>query len=99
MEPKCLWGSRCISEGKQLFGTGINLRLERAKPGMRGSNLKLCWESFRWGIRKPFLSDSGDAVAQLPREVLESPSLEPLNSGDVALRDTVRGHGGMGCTR
>jgi len=31
------------------------------------------------------------------REVMESPSLEVLKShGDVALRDVVSGHGGMG---
>ena len=38
-----------------------------------------------------------NALAQLPREVGESLSLEVLNShGDVALRDMVSGHGGMG---
>jgi len=36
-------------------------------------------------------------VAQLPREVRESPSLEVLkNHGDVALRDVGSGHGGDG---
>jgi len=35
------------------------------------------------------LRKSGDAVAQLPREVFE-------NRGDVALRDVGRGHSGMG---
>ena len=34
-------------------------------------------------------------MAQLPREVVGSPSLEVLqNHGDVALRDMVSGHGG-----
>ena len=34
-------------------------------------------------------------MAQLHREVVESPSLEVLNyHGDVALRDVVSGHGG-----
>ena len=34
-------------------------------------------------------------MAQLPRKVLQSPSLEVLkNCVDVALRDVVSGHGG-----
>ena len=34
-------------------------------------------------------------MAQLPREVVGSPSLEVFqNYGDVALKDTVSGHGG-----
>ena len=36
-------------------------------------------------------------MAQLPREVVESPSLEVIQDrGDVALRDVVSGHGGVG---
>ena len=43
------------------------------------------------------LSKGGDAVAQLPREVVGSPSLEVFqNRGDVALRDVGSGHGGVG---
>jgi len=38
-------------------------------------------------------------VAQLPREVVGSPSLEAFqNHGDVALRDVGSGHGGSGLT-
>ena len=42
---------------------------------------------------------SGDRLAQLPRGVVGSPSLEVFkNRGDVALRDVVGGHtrGGLG---
>ena len=36
-------------------------------------------------------------MAQLPREVVGSLSMEGFHShGDVALRDVVSGHGGMG---
>ena len=43
------------------------------------------------------LQKVGDAVAQLPRKVVGSPSLEVFkNHGDMALRDVVSGHGGVG---
>ena len=48
-------------------------------------------------IRENFTKKSGDAVAQLPREVLESHILEVFRSReDVALRDVGSGHGGVG---
>ena len=47
--------------------------------------------------RKYLLRRSGEAVAQLPRKVVQSPSLEVFRSRvDVALRDVVSGHGGGG---
>ena len=43
------------------------------------------------------LRKSGNAVAQLPKEVVESPSLEVFRScGYVTLRDVVSRHGGNG---
>ena len=48
-------------------------------------------------VESSLLKKSSDAVAQLPREVVESPSLEVLqNCADVALRDVVSEHGGVG---
>ena len=68
--------------------------------GTRVNVLKLCQGSFRLNIRNNFFS--ARAVRQwhrLPREVVESPSLEVFkNRVDVALGDTVSGHGGDGLT-
>ena len=49
-------------------------------------------------IRKiVLLTKSSEAVAQLRREVVQSPSLEvSQNRVDVALKDVVSGHGGGG---
>ena len=57
-----------------------------------------CYLPIQVGYQEEFLiQNSGDAVAQLPREVVGSPSLEVLQiCGDVALRDIVSGHDGMG---
>ena len=44
-------------------------------------------------LGKFLVRKSGDALGQLPREVVESPSLEVVkNCGDVALKNTVSGH-------
>ena len=65
---------------------------------MRGDGLKLHQERVRLGIRKHFFS--GRAARhwhRLPREVVQSPSLEVFQSPvDVALRDVVSGDGGVG---
>jgi len=58
---------------------------------MRGNGLKLCQGRFRLGIGKNFFT--GRTVKhwnRLPREVVESPSLEVFKKHvDVAFQDTV----------
>ena len=65
---------------------------------MTGNGLKLCQGRFRSDIKKTFLFER--AVShwhRMPREVMESLSLELFENGvDVALRDAVSGHGGDG---
>ena len=48
-------------------------------------------------MKKFLLRMSSNALTQLPREVGESLLLQVFKShGDVALRDVVSGHGGVG---
>ena len=60
---------------------------------MRDNGLKLCQESFWLGIRQNFFSGGAERQwHRLPREVVESPSLEVFkNLVDVALRDMTAG--------
>ena len=64
----------------------------------RGNDLKLHHGKFKIDIRKNFFSERVIRYwNRLPREVVESPSLEVfMNRGDVALRDVVMVTVGMG---
>ena len=65
---------------------------------MKGDGLKLHQRRFGLDIKNNFFSERVIMHwHRLPREVTESPSMEAFkNHGDVALRDVVSGHGGMG---
>mgnify|MGYP001857355822 CR=1 FL=1 len=61
---------------------------------MRVNGLKLCQGRFSVGIKENFSESTVILWYRLPREVVDSPSLEVFKSHvDVALRDIVGGHG------